>query len=94
MNEGRGRTKNVQVIKVRFGDGSPISQLVAAALIGRRRTPPPLIFADCAWGVDMGLVDRAAPATELIAKKIIELTKAGERDPARLKDLTIQAFEK
>jgi hypothetical protein len=42
----------------------------------------------------LGLVDRAAPVTELIAKKILELTKAGERDPARLKDLTIQAFQK
>jgi hypothetical protein len=42
----------------------------------------------------LGLVDRAAPATELIAKKIIELTKAGERDRTRLKDLTIQAFQK
>src|SRR5712691_370160 len=29
------------------GDGSPISQLVTAALIARRRSPPPLIFADC-----------------------------------------------
>jgi hypothetical protein len=42
----------------------------------------------------LGLVDRAAPATELIAKKIIELAKAGERDRTRLKDLTIQAFQK
>ena len=42
----------------------------------------------------MGLVDRAAPVTELIAKKIIELTKAGERDPARMRDLTIQALQK
>lgn len=42
----------------------------------------------------LGLVDRAAPVTELIAKKIIELTKAGERDRARLKDLTVQAFQK
>jgi lincosamide nucleotidyltransferase A/C/D/E len=42
------------------GDGSPISQLAAAAMIARRRSPPPLIFADCAWGVDKGFVDRAA----------------------------------
>jgi len=42
----------------------------------------------------LGLVDRAAPVTELIAKKIIELTKAGERDPARMRDLTIQALQK
>jgi hypothetical protein len=42
----------------------------------------------------LGLADRAAPVTEQIAKKIIELTKAGEHDPARLKDLTVQAFQK
>ena len=42
------------------GDGSPISELAAAAMIGRRRSPPPLIFADCAWGADKGFVDRAA----------------------------------
>src|SRR2546430_10600780 len=42
------------------GDGSPINQLAAAALIGRRRPPPPPIFPDCAWGVDMGFVDRLA----------------------------------
>jgi hypothetical protein len=51
---------------------------------------PPLIF-----GFDVfKALDRTAPVTELIAKKIIELTKAGERDPARLRDLTIQGFPK
>ena len=34
------------------------------------------------------------PLRELIAREVIALTKAGERDPARLKDLTIQAFQK
>ena len=42
----------------------------------------------------LGLVDRSAPVTDLIAKKIIELTTAGERDRTRLKDLTIQTFQK
>ena len=32
------------------------------------------------------LKDRADPATEMIAKKIIELAQRGERDPARLRD--------
>jgi hypothetical protein len=33
------------------------------------------------------------PLTELIAREVIALTKAGERDPARLKHLTIQAVQ-
>jgi|tagenome__1003787_1003787.scaffolds.fasta_scaffold13103079_1 hypothetical protein len=32
------------------------------------------------------------PLRELIAREVIALTKAGERDPVRLKYLTIQAF--
>ena len=41
----------------------------------------------------LGLVDRLDPVTELVAEKIIELAKAGERDPARLKGLTLEAFQ-
>jgi hypothetical protein len=33
------------------------------------------------------------PRTELIAREVIALTKAGERDPARLKHLAIVALE-
>jgi hypothetical protein len=36
------------------------------------------------------LADRADPATEIIAKKIIELAQQGERDPARLRERAIQ----
>ena len=36
------------------------------------------------------LVDRADPATEIIAKKIIELAQQGERDPVRLRERAIQ----
>ena len=38
------------------------------------------------------LVDRSDPVTSLIAKKIIELASRGERDPARLRQATAQAF--
>ncbi len=41
---------------------------------------------------ELGLVDRDDPVTTLIAKKVIEIAQAGERDPARLKQLTLQAF--
>ena len=40
----------------------------------------------------LGLVDRQDPATEMVAKKLIELAKTGMRDPVRLKALTVQAF--
>ncbi len=33
---------------------------------------------------ELGLVDREDPATTIVAKRIIELAKQGERDPARL----------
>ena len=38
------------------------------------------------------LVDRSDPVTSLIAKKIIELARRGERDPARLRQAAVQAF--
>jgi hypothetical protein len=38
------------------------------------------------------LVDRSDPATSLIAKKIIELARQGERDPARLYDGVMKEF--
>jgi hypothetical protein len=40
----------------------------------------------------LGLVDRQDLATEMVAKKLIELAKAGVRDRDRLKALTLQAF--
>jgi len=39
----------------------------------------------------LGVADRKAPLGELIARKLIELAKAGERDPESLKELTIEA---
>ena len=41
----------------------------------------------------LGLVDREDPITRMVAKKVIELAQAGERDPVRLKQLTLAAFE-
>ena len=37
------------------------------------------------------LVNRDDPATEIVAKKIIELAQRGERDPARLRDAAVQS---
>jgi hypothetical protein len=41
----------------------------------------------------LGLVDREDPVTTMVAEKMIQLTRAGERDPDRLKQLTLEAFE-
>jgi hypothetical protein len=38
------------------------------------------------------LKDRADPATETIAKKIIELAQRGERDPVRLRERVIRCL--
>jgi hypothetical protein len=40
----------------------------------------------------LGLVELEDPITETVAKKIVEIAKAGVSDPARLKALTLQAF--
>lgn len=38
------------------------------------------------------LKDRSDPATEMIAKKIIELAQRGERDPVRLREYAIRCL--
>jgi hypothetical protein len=35
---------------------------------------------------ELGLVDREDPATVMVAKRIFEMAKQGERDPARLRE--------
>jgi len=40
----------------------------------------------------LGLVDRKDPIAELVAYRIVELVQAGERDPGRLKQLTLEAI--
>ena len=40
------------------------------------------------------LADRADPATEVVARKIIELAQQGERDPTRLSERAIQALSR
>jgi hypothetical protein len=41
----------------------------------------------------LGLVDRQDILTTMIARKLVELAKAGVRDPVHLKQRTIRAFE-
>jgi hypothetical protein len=40
----------------------------------------------------LGLSDRNDPVTELVAKKIIEVARTGEADPARISKLAIKAL--
>jgi hypothetical protein len=64
---------------------------------------------DCAFGPDqievlvtafedtlkmLGLVDRDHPATLMVAQRIVELAKQGERDPVRLRECAMQTFAK
>ena len=35
------------------------------------------------------LLDRTDPVTEIVARKIIEVTGTGERDPERIRDLVL-----
>jgi hypothetical protein len=41
---------------------------------------------------ELQLVDRADPATELVAKRIIELAQRGERDPVRLREAAVKVI--
>jgi hypothetical protein len=49
------------------------------------------VFEDVLRTLD--LVDREDPLTKMIANKVIELAQTGVRSPARLKELTLEAFE-
>jgi hypothetical protein len=40
---------------------------------------------------ELKLVDRTDPATQLVAKRIIELAQQGERDPVRLREGAVKA---
>lgn len=42
----------------------------------------------------LGLVDRKDPATELIAHRVVELVRSGERDPVRLKQPLSRSMDK
>jgi hypothetical protein len=41
---------------------------------------------------ELRLVDRTDPATQLVAKRIIQLAQQGERDPIRLREGAVKGF--
>ncbi len=42
--------------------------------------------------VDLGIIDRNDPLTELIAKSIVNVTATGERDPGKIKERALNAL--
>ena len=42
--------------------------------------------------IDLGVINRDDPITELIAKSIVNVTATGERDPVRIKERAINAL--
>ena len=42
----------------------------------------------------LGLAERTDPLTELVAKTVIEIAQAGERDPVRLRERTLEALKR
>jgi hypothetical protein len=40
----------------------------------------------------LGLIDRKDPAVSMVARRIIELAKSGERDPILLRDAVLKSF--
>jgi hypothetical protein len=42
--------------------------------------------------IDLGMIDRNDPLTELIAKSIVNVTATGERDPERIKERALNAL--
>jgi hypothetical protein len=40
---------------------------------------------------DLGLANRNDPAAQVVANHLVTFAKAGERDPARLRELTLEA---
>ena len=41
----------------------------------------------------LGLKDRSDPAAEMVARKIVEVARDGERDPQRLSDLVVKSLQ-
>ena len=42
----------------------------------------------------LDLVDRSDPLTDIVARKIIEIGRRGERDPARIRELAVQELRR
>ena len=41
---------------------------------------------------ELGLSDRSDPLVDLVARRLITFAQQGERDPVKLRDLTLKSF--
>jgi hypothetical protein len=81
------------VIRLVFlvGEVVPLSPYIGEAVFD----PPTIQAMTTAFQAiceSLRLVDREDPLIEIVARKVIEITSTGERDPERIRDLTLLAF--
>jgi hypothetical protein len=70
----------------------PIRHLLEYVPSLRADDVPEVIAAFDAALAKLGVKDRDDPATLMVAYRIIELVKAGERDPLRLRDAALKSL--
>lgn len=66
--------------------------VIASAGLGAEATTAVLIALERTLEA-LGLADRTDSVTMILANELIELAKAGERDPQRLCELTLRAIQ-
>ena len=68
---------------------------IAYLLHGQAFSPEDIIVISAAFEDalrTLGLADRDDPATDIVAKKILELASQGERDPVQLRERVVLAL--
>jgi hypothetical protein len=92
-----GQTTPANVNSLHFGDSPhsrcvmPITRLLQNASFGPDEIAAMVAAFEGALR-ELDLTDRTDPATEMVARKIIELHRQGERDPVRLQERVVAAL--
>jgi hypothetical protein len=92
-----GQTRSTDVNSLHFGDAPhsrcimPITRLLLNASFGPDEIAVMVAAFEGALR-ELDLTDRTDPATEMVARKIIELHRQGERDPVRLQERVVAAL--
>lgn len=68
-----------------------IYRLIANGLFGPKETEVMTAAYEAAL-LDLGLVDRDDPITEVVARAIVSVTSRGERDPTTIKNRALKAI--
>ena len=90
LNDGSSSWSNI--ILFAWGCAVPVDRLVTTGTFGPEQVAALGGVFEAVLRA-LGLIDRQDPLTEMVARKVIELAQTGERDPVRLKQLTLEAFE-